>query len=297
MALIKCEDCGASVSDKATSCPHCGCPIKSQIKEISAEIGNIPFPSFPTVMNVGKQITNWGFDAALQDVLYSYSLNKLHYIPEGKVSVLAHTNGICIWKGITFFYIHHNQIIDIKCIPYQQFEQQNKSVIGRAVVGGLILGPLGAIVGGMSGIGTKLKNLGKFALVIPFWDVYTHELQTIMIACKNSCDSFVRRVLSEKEKNNIAEGKNYSINIFKSRTEIDDKRVIEALSETGIDSVTAAIAKNGSIPTNKIEDIINETATKNNFDLSQVKKSGCIVTAITIISGISSLIACFVLFF
>lgn len=29
MALIKCEDCGKEVSDKAASCPNCGAPIAS----------------------------------------------------------------------------------------------------------------------------------------------------------------------------------------------------------------------------------------------------------------------------
>lgn len=29
MALIKCPECGKEVSDKATSCPNCGCPIES----------------------------------------------------------------------------------------------------------------------------------------------------------------------------------------------------------------------------------------------------------------------------
>ena len=27
MALIKCSECGKEVSDKAQSCPNCGCPI------------------------------------------------------------------------------------------------------------------------------------------------------------------------------------------------------------------------------------------------------------------------------
>lgn len=27
MALIKCEECGKEISDKASSCPHCGCPL------------------------------------------------------------------------------------------------------------------------------------------------------------------------------------------------------------------------------------------------------------------------------
>lgn len=36
--------------------------------------------------------------------------------------------------------------------------EKNKSVIGRAVTGGLLLGGLGAIVGGMSGVGSTVKN-------------------------------------------------------------------------------------------------------------------------------------------
>ena len=27
MALIKCSECGREISDKASSCPHCGCPV------------------------------------------------------------------------------------------------------------------------------------------------------------------------------------------------------------------------------------------------------------------------------
>ena len=29
MSLIKCEECGKEISDKAGSCPNCGCPINS----------------------------------------------------------------------------------------------------------------------------------------------------------------------------------------------------------------------------------------------------------------------------
>lgn len=34
MALIKCVECGKEISDKAISCPNCGCPI-SEIREES----------------------------------------------------------------------------------------------------------------------------------------------------------------------------------------------------------------------------------------------------------------------
>lgn len=30
MAIIQCPECGKSVSDRATSCPNCGCPIQAE---------------------------------------------------------------------------------------------------------------------------------------------------------------------------------------------------------------------------------------------------------------------------
>lgn len=39
MALIKCEECGQMVSDKAEACPHCGCPVAKLMA--CPECGNI----------------------------------------------------------------------------------------------------------------------------------------------------------------------------------------------------------------------------------------------------------------
>ena len=33
MALIKCNNCGHVMSDRADFCPHCGCPKESSAKE------------------------------------------------------------------------------------------------------------------------------------------------------------------------------------------------------------------------------------------------------------------------
>ena len=40
MAMIKCTECGKEMSDKASVCPNCGCPIediRSKLGEIEAE--------------------------------------------------------------------------------------------------------------------------------------------------------------------------------------------------------------------------------------------------------------------
>ena len=30
MSLVKCSECGSEVSDQATTCPSCGCPLNTQ---------------------------------------------------------------------------------------------------------------------------------------------------------------------------------------------------------------------------------------------------------------------------
>lgn len=55
-----------------------------------------------------------------------------------------------LFEGIVYWSIENKEAI---------FETKSKSVIGRAVIGGLILGPVGALVGGVSGIGDKKKKI------------------------------------------------------------------------------------------------------------------------------------------
>lgn len=37
MSLIKCSECGKKVSDKATTCPNCGCPVNDKENNVSEE--------------------------------------------------------------------------------------------------------------------------------------------------------------------------------------------------------------------------------------------------------------------
>lgn len=38
MSLISCSECGKQVSDKAASCPNCGCPITSILQNSQSSI-------------------------------------------------------------------------------------------------------------------------------------------------------------------------------------------------------------------------------------------------------------------
>ncbi|MGJ0843303.1 hypothetical protein [Clostridium tertium] len=61
-----------------------------------------------------------------------------------------------------------SQITGVNVISEKDIIESNKSVTGRAIVGGVLLGPLGAIIGGMSGIGNKHKSETHYYIVINY---------------------------------------------------------------------------------------------------------------------------------
>jgi hypothetical protein len=65
-------------------------------------------------------------------------------------------------------YLPYDQIISIGTVTEKEIIEKSKSVVGRAAVGGLLLGPLGAVIGGMSGTGKKNKASTKAFFVINY---------------------------------------------------------------------------------------------------------------------------------
>lgn len=291
MSLISCPECGKEICDKAKACPNCGCPIAEEnsttqiIQERNVESESTPFPELPVVLNVGKQIVNWGLNAALQNCYYVQDENYTHYIKEGKVTVAAHTNGISISGGLNFFYIHHAQIIDMKFIKHDNLSVQNKSVIGRAAVGGLILGPLGAVVGGMSGLGSKYKKLGAYLFIINFWDVYTHKIQSILLSSPIDAIGFIQKVESEKAKNNIPEGTNYVCNILDESGSISESKAIEALKVVGELKLAQQIGFIEHIGSASALVRIRKIGKTHSLDTKQFQSSGCSVAILIMISS------------
>jgi hypothetical protein len=202
MALINCPECKKEISDKAISCPNCGLPLNiSTTTQSNSEL--LKFPTLPDNLSIGKQIVNWGGDSAF-DGEFQKDENIIEEIPTGKIKIILHTHGIKVANSfyVKLIEIHNSQIISIKQTTRAELQSIDKSVVGRAVVGGLILGPLGAVIGGMSGIGSNQKLQDKSFLVINYWDVKTKTAQTLLVGGeKNKIQSFISRKKREETVN------------------------------------------------------------------------------------------------
>ncbi|MCL2651143.1 MAG: SHOCT domain-containing protein [Candidatus Azobacteroides sp.] len=106
-------------------------------------------------------------------------------------AIKPYTNGVIIELARGFSSRKTGVLQDeIQYITIENQEQiivkKNKSVVGRAVVGGLFLGPLGALIGGMSGTGTKdvkLSDRPENILTICITD--NEKLSYIVFSLKN----------------------------------------------------------------------------------------------------------------
>ena len=65
-------------------------------------------------------------------------------------------------------FLSYDQIVNVAFMTEQEVIEKSKSVVGRAVAGGLIFGGLGAVIGGMSGTGTKQQKKQHLYLIINY---------------------------------------------------------------------------------------------------------------------------------
>jgi len=107
------------------------------------------------------------------------------------------------------YYLNYSQIKNVGIINKADIKEEDKSVVGRAVVGGLLLGPLGAVVGGVSGIGKKQIEEYKNFIIINYISSESSEQKVLSFSDRsgnfpNMIKKFVRDLrikvgLPEKE--------------------------------------------------------------------------------------------------
>lgn len=86
MALIECPECGREISDKAVSCPGCGCPVVegSVGMELVCENGKIVFK------NERLQIVNTKGQCVVSDSMYNFRLLFSGIVNGAYVLVFSH---------------------------------------------------------------------------------------------------------------------------------------------------------------------------------------------------------------
>lgn len=115
MALIKCKDCNNEISDKATTCIHCGCPVEKIMfcgecgKEVSindricSECGN-PLDSNENVSEVVKNnVSNQKSDNSTNNLCLSGMI-------VGIISFFIDFWGLVSATGLTLSIIGYNQV-------------------------------------------------------------------------------------------------------------------------------------------------------------------------------------------
>lgn len=199
MPLISCPDCGEKVSTQASVCQHCGCPVasnKAQHRDLATPSSLGPCPDLPADLSIGSQVLNW-MGAAAFDGYYNSEENATPNYASGKVHVLLHKNGINITGKMyqSFLKIHNQQIINSQAVKRTALIQGSKSVVGGAIVGGLILGPIGAIVGALTGLDTPTKEYDGY-FVVNYWDSETRTPRTLLVSGSwDKIDKFCSRLL------------------------------------------------------------------------------------------------------
>lgn len=110
MSLKKCEECGKEVSDKADSCPNCGCPITKNVlcPYCNFDSGN----TFKEIQKSGYSITctNCGKIIKVmtneEETLFDSQLREKQNIPKcptcgstklSKVSTISKAGSVALW--------------------------------------------------------------------------------------------------------------------------------------------------------------------------------------------------------
>jgi len=87
------------------------------------------------------------------------------------VNFKVHANGLAI-SLMYKFKLHYLALRkeEIKSISLEKgdvIDREGRSVVGRAIVGGLLLGPLGAVIGGVSGVKDKIiKDNDSLVIIV-----------------------------------------------------------------------------------------------------------------------------------
>lgn len=117
-----------------------------------------------------------------------------------------------VFKDKPIIKLNYEQIVAADVITEKEIIESSKSTVGRALVGGVLLGPLGAIVGGMSGIGNKTKSSKHYFLVVNYKSSNSEEAKVLsfeIVGASLHWDSFAKELKTKIKVENTIEKEIY----------------------------------------------------------------------------------------
>ena len=110
--------------------------------------------------------------AGYRSVNFTFSAGLPEYQPGDAINATINTDeNMLIIKARVFkrpeITLSLGRITEVSCITETEIIEKNKSVVGRAAIGALF-GPAAAVIGGMSGIGTKKDCNNRHYLIIKY---------------------------------------------------------------------------------------------------------------------------------
>ncbi len=209
-----CSKCGVELNSEDKFCSSCGEEIgSSQVVNTTTDSSNDLPSEVDFTQDIGGRI--W----TAKNLTTKYKGGSCLNIKEGPTAIVFHKYGLKIHSGVfKKFKIPYSNIITVEYEDRDSlgnYKNKDKTVVGRAVGGGLLLGPLGAVVGGMSGIGTKSKKLDQETdyLAINYWDQSTKSNEALLFAGKNKrseYNKFVSEFFKRKSQSRKDLKENYS---------------------------------------------------------------------------------------
>lgn len=178
MALINCPKCGKQVSSFAPACPDCGCEINA-IR--GGDVAKKPLNYESVAFSLSAVEDTLLFEIGLRSVKMILAAEEIEFRDESPSD--------CSGDKAESVYLNYSQVKNFRFVDRVVVFKENKSVIGRAMLGllpGLLVallalsskdlgvelatglfalfGPLGAVVGAIDGT-TKKCRRGSFLVI------------------------------------------------------------------------------------------------------------------------------------